>query len=275
VVVGLGAIGGSLALALRRSGVRVRGHSLDPDDRRAASAAGIEVSAGAESPRDLVAGASALLIAVPIEAVAGVASAMVPFLSNGAPALHVASLQRRQAVRVPDALWPRLFGTHPMAGTHGAGFAAADAELFDRAVVFVEERADEATRRAADALWSQAGAARVEYRSAEEHDAEMAWVSHLPQLAATAVAGVLSARGTSAESVGPGGRDTTRLAASPFDLWAEILERAPDDTVAALDALERRVAAIRAAVAGRDRAGLAREWGAAREWRRAVAGQVA
>jgi prephenate dehydrogenase len=207
--------------------------------------------------------------------VATVAEAVVPLLPAPAPVLHVASLQRPEAVGIRGDLRPRVIGSHPLAGTHRAGFAAADADLFAGAVVFVEARADETTRRAAEALWGQVGAARVEYRAAEEHDAEMAWVSHLPQLAAIAIAGALADRGTRGDVVGPGARDTTRLAASPVALWAEILERAPEDTVAALDALQRRVAALREAVAGRDRASLAREWAPGCAWRRTVAGRVA
>jgi prephenate dehydrogenase len=275
VVIGLGAIGGSLALALRRREVPVRGYDLDPEDRRRATAAGIDVPEGEAPTPELLADAAAIVIAVPIESVAAVAAAVLPLAPVAALVLHVASLQRPEALGIRDDLRPRVVGSHPLAGTHQGGFAGADAEMFVGALVFVEARADAATRRAAESLWRRVGAGRVEYRSAEDHDAEMAWVSHLPQLAAIAVAGALADRGTGSDVVGPGGRDTTRLAASPVALWAEILARAPDDTVVALDALQRRLAALREAVAVGDKAGLAREWAAGCAWRRTVAGPAA
>jgi prephenate dehydrogenase len=273
-VVGLGAVGGSLALALRQSGVRVRGYAADERDREGALAAGVEVPAAAGVSPELLAGVVALVIAVPIEALAAVAAYALPMLPPAAVALHVAGLQRAAAVGGDDWVRARLIGTHPLAGTHEVGFAAARGGLFRGAAVSVESRADAPTRAIAESLWRAAGAERVEYRTAEEHDAQMAWVSHLPQLAATAVAGVIASRRTPASAVGPGARDTTRLAASPFPLWSEILARAPEDTTAALDALAARIGALREAVARRDRSALAALWEGACQWRQAATGQA-
>jgi len=271
-VVGLGAIGGSLALALGRTRMRVRGYTLDGSDRAAARAAGVDVAdAGDEAGlATAVADAAVIVLAVPMSSLRQVAERALDAAVPDAAVFHVSSLQRRDTLGLDAAPLERVVGTHPMAGTHERGFAAARAGMFEGATVLVEARAGRASRAAAEALWRGAGAARVEYRSAEAHDDEMAWVSHLPQLGATAIAAALAARATAPELVGPGGRDTTRLAESPFELWAEILARAPEETLAALDAVERQIAAIRYSIVHADWAGLAVRWEQARAWRRAV-----
>jgi prephenate dehydrogenase len=211
-----------------------------------------------------------IVLAVPMSALRPVAERALDAAPPDAAVLHVSSLQRRDALGLGAARLERVVGTHPMAGTHEHGFAAARAGMFEGATVFVETRADRASGTAAEAVWRAAGVARFEYRTAERHDAEMAWVSHLPQLGATAMAAALAARATAPELVGPGGRDTTRLAESPFELWAEILARAPEETLAALDEVERQIAAIRYSVVHSDWSGLAERWERARAWRRAA-----
>jgi prephenate dehydrogenase len=62
------------------------------------------------------------------------------------------------------------------------------------------------------------------WSEAEEHDRRMAWVSHLPQLVANALAGALDAAGYSRDELGPGGRDMTRLAGSNPEIWRDLLE---------------------------------------------------
>src|SRR5262249_49547700 len=141
---------------------------------------------------------------------------------------------------------------------------------------FVERRADARQREEAELFWSMAGAARVEYADADTHDRAMAWASHLPQLASTALGAsianvVIEAHGERVVlTPGPGARDATRLAMSPLEIWQPILDRAPDETVAALSALEKTVGALRAALERRDWPALEATWERARRWRASV-----
>jgi hypothetical protein len=107
--------------------------------------------------------------------------------------LHVCGLQGKGALGLDDATHERLIGTHPLAGSHESGFPASRPGLFIGATVSIEQRANAHVRRRAELLWRTVGAARIEYRTAEEHDRLMAWVSHLPQLASTALAASLAA----------------------------------------------------------------------------------
>jgi prephenate dehydrogenase len=96
----------------------------------------------------------------------------------------------------------------------------------------------------------------------------MAWVSHLPQLTATALAATLAAGGIDAQTIGTGARDTTRLAASDLGSWPTLLAGAPDELDAALGLLLDTISRLRASLGSGDGEALASIWNHARAWRR-------
>jgi len=98
----------------------------------------------------------------------------------------------------------------------------------------------------------------------------MVWVSHLPQLASTALAAAFAAARIDPTVVGPGARDTTRLAASAFEQWVSLLQAQPRVLDEALAALQASIGAIRDALATGDQRMLQRMWDAARDWRRSA-----
>ena len=265
-IVGLGVIGGSLARALNEDlSWAVTGFAANEEDRSLAANVGLRVASSLE---DAVATAAdgIVMIAVPLDRIAMVASACLR-LAPRSLVLHAGSLQRMHAVRLADGDRDRVFGTHPLAGTHRAGFAGAHAALFRNAHVSIESRLTGAPREQAMALWRAAGATRLEIRDADVHDALMAWVSHLPQLAATAIASVLEQGGAPHHSCGPGARDTTRLAQSSFELWRPILEGAPPETLHALRAAREALAEIEQELASADMTRLEQRWERGRSWR--------
>ena len=266
-IVGLGLIGGSLARALMERGIRVAGTTTSEADASAAQDAGITVTRGAEAVRAVTAGAEIIVIATPLDVIATVARDITDGKSPGALVLHVAGLQSARALRIDDAVASAVLGTHPMAGTHETGFVASRADLFQNAVVSAEARADADSRRRIEGLWAAAGAAQVVYRSAEEHDALMSWLSHLPQLASTALAAAVADRGMALADGGPGLRDVTRLAESPFSIWQPILAASPREIAVALEALEGRLADVRHAIERSEWKELDTLWQTARRWR--------
>lgn len=200
-IVGLGTIGGSAALKLLERGATPVAFAGDPSDRDLAAAAGIAV---ADSIATAVRDADLVLIAVPLDQLADVARQVVTSTSPHSTILHAAGLQRLDATQFDPAVAPRVIGTHPIAGTERSGFAAADAELFRDATVYVEERGDRRTREDAELFWSMAGAQRIEYRSAEAHDDLVAAVTHVPQIVATALAATLAYANIPRSRLGPG-----------------------------------------------------------------------
>ena len=266
-LVGLGVIGGSLARALVAGGVRVLGTARDARDGGQALRSGVEVVADAAALATAMPAAGVVVLAIPLPALAHTARALLARLAPDVTVLHAASLQRPAATGLAGDPWARVVGTHPMAGSHDVGFAASRADLFVGATVWAESRADDAARAALEWMWDRAGARRVEYRDAEAHDAQMAWVSHLPQLTATALAATLADSTLRFTLGGPGLRDTTRLAASPLPLWRDLLRAAPAETDAALARMADTIAELRVALAGGDAAALAAVWERARAWR--------
>lgn len=271
-IVGLGCIGGSLARALVAQGVEVRGWSTSTSDRELAATAGIVVADGASPLAALCDGATSVVLAVPFGRIAEVGRAVVDVCQPATRIFHVGGLQQRAPLGMDDAAWPRVIGTHPLAGWHEHGFGASRANMFVGATVCVEDRLEPRGRRAAEWLWRTAGAHRIDYRTASEHDRLMAWVSHLPQLTATALAHTLAEADIVPAATGSGVRDTTRLAATPLGAWPMLLRGAPEDLHDALSRLEATIAELRRALETGDDQRLAAMWERAVNWRREATG---
>ena len=266
-VVGLGLIGGSLARALRSHGVAPTAIDSDETTVAAARRDGIRAERADDGGRRAaIADAEAIVLGVPIARLSDAANAIASLVGPDTIMLHAASLQRADALGMAGTLATRVIGAHPVAGTHAMGYAASSAHLFEGATVSIEARADQSVRGAAESIWRAAGASRFVYRSAGEHDALMAWISHLPQLASTALATVLSRAAIDPADGGPGARDATRLAGSPYEMWEGILDSASPETLRALDAVIGCMSELRSAIAERNHDALASLWTPARHW---------
>jgi prephenate dehydrogenase len=262
-IIGLGAIGGSAALKLLQRGAAPGGFTIDEDDRQLAAAAGVKIATDlGAAVRD----ADLVLIAVPLDQLAAVAQEVSAAAPDTATIIHAASLQRADATQLDPAVANRVLGTHPVAGTQNSGFASADADLFRGAVVSVEDRGPRQMRDDAELFWSMAGAGRIEFRSAKDHDDLMAAISHVPQIVATALAATLSYANLARHQLGPGGRGMTRLAGSSWSMWRPLLAATPGRTVAMLESIETELRDIREALMKQtlDETGVT--WSVARSW---------
>ena len=221
-VIGLGLIGGSLARDLAAAGWRVLGTDRDPETVDAALEAGVvadHLATMADADLDVV------VLAVPVRAAPGWLRRLARELPDRVVVTDVGST-KRSVVDAAEAtgLGPRFVGSHPMAGDHRSGWPAAREGLYSGARVWLCPTA--VTRPAALAaaadLWRTVGA-EPDRIDAGEHDRLLARSSHLPQLVASALAAALAREGVAREALGPGGRDTTRLAGSDPEMWLDIL----------------------------------------------------
>jgi cyclohexadieny/prephenate dehydrogenase len=226
-VIGLGLLGGSVAGAARERGVakRVVGISRGRDNAAAALSAGLvdestcDIAAG-------VAGADLVVLCTPVFAMAETLGRAAPHLAPRALVSDVGSVKARLVETLPGLLpaGVHYVGAHPMAGSHATGLRHARADLFEGAACVLTPSA--ATPPAALArvhgFWAALGA-RIFERDPAQHDAEVAWVSHLPHALAFAYAASLGAAPSEAFALqGSGFRDFTRIAASDPELWADI-----------------------------------------------------
>ena len=224
-VVGLGLLGGSLALAARERGLVASavGATRSPEARRLALESGaVEAVVDLEAVAE---GADLVLLATPVHAMPDMLRRLARGLADGAIVTDVGSVKAPLAETLPGLLPPgRLYiGSHPMAGSHERGMSHAVASLFEgRTCIVTDHAAPEAEARVC-AFWEGLGM-QVVRRTPACHDEEVAWVSHLPHLLAYAFGrGFADAPEGAASVVGPGFRDFTRIARSDAELWGDIL----------------------------------------------------
>jgi len=261
-VLGLGLIGGSLARDLAARGVRVFAWDRDAAVVKAAAEEGIAEPLLWDAPIDV------LVIAVPVLAARDVL-ADVAKMADGVRLITDAGSTKSSIVHAAESLGigDRFVGSHPLAGDHRSGWDASRAGLFADAPVYLC-RTRSTTSEAmwlASALWTSVGA-RPELMDADRHDVRLAWTSHLPQVVSTALALTLAQPGMQRASLGPGGRDVTRLAGSSPEMWADILLDNADALASALAMLQVQIGGISRAVADGDRAALLRSLTEARKW---------
>lgn len=270
-VIGLGAIGGSLAWQARLAGVpRVVGFSPSRGDAVQALRASA-VTELADSAARALRGAELAVLAVPARATLELIGKLGSALEPGAVLTDVCSVKGPVVARALDAgLGDRFAGGHPLAGTHESGFAAARPDRLRGCVVYVCETGtpggDSAARQVAG-FWERTLEAQPILIDAAAHDRQLAWTSHLPQAVASALAKTLADQGLSGVSFGTGARDTTRLAASSPEMWIDILLYNRGAVAAALAAAEGELAQLRGLLDAGDAEGLREYLAAARRFR--------
>ena len=270
-VIGLGAIGGSLAWQARQSGIpRVVGFARSRADGVQALKASA-ITELADTPAEAIAGAQFVVLAVPPQATLDLIGTLAPSLEAGAVLTDVCSVKAPvMACALSHGLGDRFAGGHPLAGTHASGFAAAAPSRLLGCAVYVCETGAPGGDRAARAVmhfWEEVIEASPILIDAAAHDRQLAWTSHLPQTVASALAKTLADRGLAGLSFGTGARDTTRLAASSPEMWIDILLHNRVAVAEALAATEAQVAELRRLIATGDAVGMREYLAAAQRFR--------
>jgi prephenate dehydrogenase len=256
-VIGLGAIGGSLAWQSRLAGVpRVVGYSPSRAEGVAALKASA-ISEIADSPVKAVRGADLVVLAVPPAPTLDLIGRLARSLESGAVLTDVCSVKSAvMAAAANSGIGDRFAGSHPLAGTHVSGFEGASPDRLRGCVVYVCETGSPngpQTARVVMRFWEEVLEAQPILIDAAAHDRQLAWTSHLPQAVAFALAKALSNRQLGGVTYGTGARDTTRLAASNPDLWVDILLQNRDHVVEALGSVATEVDDLRQLLRAGDR----------------------
>ena len=273
-VIGLGAIGGSLAWQARLAGVRrVVGYSPERSEGIQALKASA-ITELADTPATAVRGADLIVLAVPPRATLDLIVQLASALEPEAILTDVCSVKVpvvQQAVTA--GLGDRFAGGHPLAGTHESGFLSARPDRLRGCVVYICESGTAGGHRASGSVasfWQHTMEASPVLISAENHDRQLAWTSHLPQAVAYALARSLGDYGLAGVSYGSGARDTTRLAASNPDMWVDILLYNQPAVSEALTRTESHLAELRRLLATGDKAGLRSYLAAAQVFRKGI-----
>ncbi len=265
LIVGAGLIGTSLGLAVRRAWPATHVDAMDVATPAAPGQRGafhrlIEASAPVPA-YDLA------VLACPVDAMPAWMTRLAALPGSGT-ITDVGSVKRgpREAARAAGLT--RFVGGHPMAGAAVAGPALAVATLFDGRPWFIEP--DDAPPDAVETVHALivACGGRPVPTVADEHDALVAAVSHLPQVVSSLLMSVVhEAAGKDGLACGAGGlRDTTRLASSAASMWLPILAANRDHLAPLVAELARRLAETATALG--DREAMARLFAAANRARR-------
>jgi prephenate dehydrogenase len=269
-IIGLGAIGGSLARQGKLAGVRtIVGWSPEPAERALAAQQGALDDAPARAG-DVARVADLLVLAAPPAANLAQLDAIVPHLKPGALVTDVGSVKRGIVARAEQlGIGSRFAGSHPLAGTHKHGFEASRADLFRGAVVYVTpcSAGADAAREIAH-FWKDVLDAQPVVLDAARHDAQLAATSHVPQVVASLLGDFLARHAPPGSSFGTGAADTTRLAASEPALWTEILLMNRDEILPALRGLEESLGTVERALEVGDADALTAWLTRAANWRR-------
>jgi len=224
-VVGLGLLGGSITLRILRSlaGVKTVGYAHRPSTREKAR----QLTVATEIVDDIhesVSGADLVILATPIYTFEKIFSEICDALKAGCIVTDVGSTKvlphRWAAKKLPKTV--HYVGSHPIAGSEQRGIEFARDDLFDQTTCILTTTKT-TNRRALQKLkkfWSDLGCS-VRLMTPAEHDRTFANISHLPHITAAALINSNSSKDL--KCAGKGFLDTSRIASSPANIWADVL----------------------------------------------------
>lgn len=259
-IIGLGLIGGSIGLAVRKELPDCVTSGFDADAKVRERARELQLADDIhDDPAEAVKGADLVILCVPVGAMASVAAAIAPGLSPDCVISDVGSSKRS----ITDALTKALpdhtiIPAHPVAGTEHSGPDAGFASLFHQrwCIITPPQGAPEDKVHALVDFWEALGA-MVETMDADHHDRVLAVTSHIPHLIAYTIVGTASdleevTRSEVIKYSAGGFRDFTRIAASDPTMWRDVFLNNKDAVLEMLDAFLTDLALMREAIKAGD-----------------------
>jgi prephenate dehydrogenase len=251
-IVGVGLIGASFGLALREAGFA--GELIGVSSQSAIDA-GLRTGAISKSAtlEDAAATADWIYLAQPVDRILQTIAALGAMVRRKCLITDAGSTKSAIVTSAKEHIQHATFvGGHPMAGKEQSGADAAEAGLFrGRPYILTPEPSLPTTEIVELRSWLTRIGANVFEMDAHEHDAVVAFTSHLPQLLSACLAAILAERnGAVAEVHGPGLLDMTRLACSSPELWQSIFSTNREQIANAVDCFVRKLLELRDVLGG-------------------------
>jgi prephenate dehydrogenase len=261
-IIGVGLIGGSLGLALKAAGHDVTGVDSDQGS--------LDIAVGRGSidrgMTDLAAGtaeADVVFLCTPVLQIPALVARVAPRLKTGAVITDVGSTKKYLGEKITRLLPPGVHyvGGHPMAGREKSGITAADVNLFrNKRYILTPGASAPPEAVAAIAGLIRATGARVTVMDIAHHDDCAAVISHIPHIVAAGLVNLLGRYPGEEDNIGAlaggGFCDTTRIASSDADMWADICLTNPAAITAGLEELQAMLGDVVAAIRRGDRAAI-------------------
>ena len=274
-IIGVGLIGGSLAMVLKRDGLAssIVGVGRGLPNLEAAKRLGIVDS----FTRDIAEGvkdADLVVVAVPVLKIAETIKQAAAHLKPGCIVTDVGSV-KGAVIESVEPLVPEgvhFVPGHPIAGTEHSGAEAAFAELYvgRKCILTPTAKTGKGALEAVRRIWNATGA-KVVVMDASQHDMILAAVSHLPHMIAYTLVntvGDMEDKGVDALGYSAGGfRDFTRIASSSPEMWSDICAMNKEQILNTIDGFAKRLSSLRSLIEKEDLNGLKAEFGRAKELR--------
>ena len=250
-IVGLGLIGGSFGLALRKAGFagEILGLCAPPYVEKALEMGAI--SRRSDSLQEVAEKADLIYLAHKVDSIIELLDILGPVARRGCLITDSGSTKVAITTKAAEAVkFAEFVGGHPMAGKEKRGIENANSDLFrGRPYILTEDRSTTPILDEFKSWLAQIGAHLVSMSPAE-HDSAVAFTSHLPQLLSTTLACTLKTQHQEAftKVFGPGLLDMTRLALSASDLWMSILETNKEEVLKAIDAFRGTLDQLRSEI---------------------------
>ncbi len=268
-IVGLGLMGGSLAMGLKGKCSRLLGSDCDPDTLSLAIELGI-VDRVDQNLEAILPGADIIVLATPVRAIVKLLR-LLPEIHPGPVVVVDLGSTKSEIVRAMAALPPSFdpIGGHPICGNVDAGLQHAAARIYEGATFVLTPipGTNEGGRSAVEAL-VRAVHARPRWISADDHDAWLAVTSHLPHLLASALVAITPEQAK--QVVGPGFSSAARLAASDPKMMADIYMTNREDVLEAMDKVMVQLEALNAEIRDGDSAAIEQRFAAAQRFHRSL-----
>jgi prephenate dehydrogenase len=249
---GVGLIGGSLGMALKRSDSRVSIRGIGRDVARLERARQLGAIDEYRTDLDGVSDVDLVVLATPVEHILETLEIIGQYLSEGTLVTDVGSTKRKIGRKAEDCLPATIefIPGHPIAGRERGGVENSLPDLFERAPYVLCPGSRERSSSLGKLVQTvKAIGAEPAVISVEEHDRILAWSSHLPQVLSTALASLSLEQETHGYPLvrlsGNGFRDVLRLAGSPYSVWEGILESNADNIELALEEFIQHLEQVR------------------------------
>ena len=257
-IIGLGLIGGSMAIDLKRRGFAQTVLGVESEPVNAAAAEKIGLVDEVVAIEDCVRRSDIIVIAIPVGAAVGMLQSVLDmFRDNGWTDKTVIDTCSTKASIVRSVRYhpmrKRYVATHPMAGTEYSGPWAAVPNLFDgRACIFADsEESDRAALAGIEKLYDALNM-RPTYMNAESHDVHTAYVSHISHITSFALALTVLDKEKDEKHIfdlaSGGFSSTVRLAKSNADMWVPIFSQNRDNVLKVLDTYIEKIGEFRQAI---------------------------
>lgn len=250
-IVGLGLIGGSLALAIKRKKLAHKVVGISRHKKTILLALKNKAIDAGSLDFNIIKGSDLVILATPVITILESAKIISRLIGHECIVTDVGSTKEEIADRL-QKLFPNYVGTHPLAGSEKRGFVHAEPDIFKDSLCILTptKRTNKASLEKIKKFWLRLGT-KVVSLSPDKHDRILAFISHLPHT--TAFALINSVPEQYLKFAASGLKDTTRIAGSDALLWSDIFLTNRANLIKGIETLQKNLAVIKSAIIHKDK----------------------